>query len=243
MHPILFHWRGITIYSYTVAFYTATVCALIVVDYFSNLAILPTKRVLLATLCLLIAGMTGARLLHILIHREFYRLHRHRLWRRSSSGGAQLGGLLLMLIVSVPLLKILQIPWLRYWDVAVIGLLTGLAFAKFGCLLHGCCCGKESSSWLAIRLPDHSGNWKHRVPSQPLESGLSMLLIVVAIKLWYTDPKPGTIFLVCALLYSVGRIALQAAREIQDIIGTVNVQVALSIVLATGAAVGLVIIR
>ena len=63
-----------------------------------------------------------------------------------------------MVPVSVPLLGALDVPFARFWDVAAFPLLIGMVFAKTGCLLHGCCCGRPAKGWFALYAPDHRGS-------------------------------------------------------------------------------------
>ena len=240
MHPVLIDWRGVRIHSYTAMLYLGANCGLITSNYFANLAGLNSLRVLLAMLALLAVGLVGARLLHILLHAGFYRRHSEQIWRRSQGGAAQLGGLLLMLAVSAPLLDALELPRLRFWDVGAIGLLVGLAITKTGCLLNGCCGGRPSRSRIAVSLPDHRGHRQKRLPSQLLESGAAALIVWVAIGLWSADPFPGAVFFTSAFLYAVARLALQTTRDVQDVIRGVNVQLALAAALAAAALAGLI---
>ena len=236
MHPILFHWFGVRIHSYTAMLYLGTVCGLVASNYFANAAGLDSARVLLAMLLLLIVGLVGARLLYVFNQRDFYRRFPERLWRRSEGGAAQLGGLWLMLPVSLPLLGALDLSWLRFWDVAVVALLVGLAFAKIGCLLHGCCRGRP---YRATRATVRNGAGRvKRLPSQLLESGLALVIVLLAATLWQSCTVPGTIFFLCAGAYASGRLLLQSTREAQDHVAGINLQSALCLALALLAILG-----
>jgi phosphatidylglycerol:prolipoprotein diacylglycerol transferase len=50
------------------------------------------------------------------------------------------------------------------------------AFIRLGCLLAGCCYGKETDSWLGLVLPDVNGVWARRYPTR-IVSILANLLI------------------------------------------------------------------
>ena len=71
-----------------------------------------------------------------------------------------------------------------------------------------------------------------RLPSQLLESGLALVIVIVAAMLWDRASSPGTIFLLCAAAYAGGRLLLQGTREVQEHVAGVNLQSALSSALA-----------
>jgi phosphatidylglycerol:prolipoprotein diacylglycerol transferase len=239
MHPILLDWRGVRIYSYPAMLYLGMVLGFIVGNYVANVAGLDSARVLVAMLVLTVVGLVGARLLHVLIHSRFYRRNPDQVWDRSRGGAAQLGGLLLILPTSIPLLHALEIPLARFWDVGIFTALIGMIFAKIGCALHGCCGGRPTEHWLALYSPNHCGVWCRRIPSQLLEAGVAGLLLLMAIGLWDRLPFPGAVFLAAAGVYAPARYALQGTREVQDRVGVVNVQKTLAIALGICALAGL----
>lgn len=241
MHRILFDWRGIRIYSYPAMLYLGLVVGMTVGNFLANLDGLDSARVLIAMLSLTVVGLVGARLLHLAIHWEIYRREPERIWRRSEGGASQLGGLGLMVPVSVPLLGALGLPVARFWDVAIFTMLIGMIFTKTGCLLNGCCGGRPSDSWFALNLPDHRGIWRRRIPSQPLEAALAALLLLAAVGMWPHRPYAGAVFLAVVGTYALGRIGLQATREIQERLGAVNVQQTLVAVIGVLALVGLLL--
>ena len=241
MHPILFTWRGIRVHNYPVMLYLGLVFGIIAGNYAANRAGLDSARVLIAMLLLVIPGLVGARLLFVALHWRVYRRERRRIWEASDGGAAMLGGLLPIVVLSVPLLGALEIPLGGFWDVAAFTCVIGLLFARVGCLLHGCCGGRETDGWLALRLPDHRGVWRRRVPTQILEGGLALLLLAGAVWLWQQRLVPGAVFLGVVAAYAGGRLVLQPMRSTQDRLGGLNVHQALSATYGTLALAGLVV--
>lgn len=93
---------------------------------------------------ILISGFGGGRILFLL---EYTRLFSHEFWRTlvsPSSGFSVLGGFL-----SVPLgvwlfCRWRKIPFLRLLDTICVMAPMGHVFARFGCLLAGCCHGRPT---------------------------------------------------------------------------------------------------
>jgi phosphatidylglycerol:prolipoprotein diacylglycerol transferase len=170
-------------------------------------------RVYVATLVLIPVGLIGARLLYVVSHWPLYRHNPRRIWDPSQGGAAQYGGLALVLPLSLPLLAALGLSFGAFWDVEVFTLLLVMIFGRVGCLMNGCCAGRPSRLWLTLYLPNRSGVWDRRIPTQCLEAGLAAVLLICAIVLRRSLPFPGALFLLVAAGYAAGRLVLESTRE------------------------------
>jgi phosphatidylglycerol:prolipoprotein diacylglycerol transferase len=213
MRPILLQWRGIVIWSYPAMVYLGLLAGIVAGDAAAHVAGLEPARAYLATLTLLIAALVGARLFHLARRWRWYRANPRQIWSRAEGGMAMYGGFLAMLPLSIPLLTVLELPFGAFWDTMVFTALVLLIFARIGCLLHGCCAGHPSCSWVAIRLPNAAGVWQRRLPTPVLEAAWCAGLLLVAVTLWRSLPFPGALALVCASGYGAGRLVLQSTRE------------------------------
>lgn len=240
MRPVLFVWRGVTVYSYPAMLYLGMVLGIVAGNYASNAAGLDSAHVYIAMVLLIIPGLLGARLTFVATNWQHYRREPARIWRRSEGGGSMLGGLPLMVLVSVPLLAALRVPFASFWDVATFVLLVGMLFTRLGCLLNGCCAGRPSDGWCALHLPNYRGVWRRRVPSQMLEALLTALLLFAAVLIWGRNPFPGAVFLFTVAGYSGGRLLLEPMRDEQDRIGSLNVQLTFSAAFVALALAGLI---
>ena len=138
------------------------------------------------------------------------------------------GGFLLALMVSWPVLQMLELPFAGFWDAGMVALLVGMAFTKVGCFLHGCCSGRCTTSWLALDLPNDRGVRCRRFPSQLLEGGLAVCLLVMG-AIWADRPFGGSFFLAALVAYATARLPLGAIRETSDRVRGINVSHAISI--------------
>jgi len=189
-------------------------------------------RVYIATLVLIVPALVGARLLYVLAEWSVYRENLPRIWDRRDGGGIMLGGLPVSLLLSVPLLHLLHLSIPVFWDVAVFTILVGMFFGRIGCLLNGCCAGRCTTTWLGLYLPDCSGVWKKRIPTQLLEALLALVLLVCAIAVRQSLPFPGALFLSVVLGYAGGRLVLEFARARQSKVGGFGVASVISLTLA-----------
>jgi phosphatidylglycerol:prolipoprotein diacylglycerol transferase len=214
MRPVLFRWRGLTIWSYPAMLYVGMVAGVAAGNLAAHRAHVDAFRVYVATFLLLVPALAGARLLYVAVHWRTFRSQPDRIWSRREGGAAQYGGLLVTLPLSLPLLAMLRLPIGSFWDVAAITILVGMIFTRVGCLLNGCCAGRPVKRW-GVRLPDSRGVWERRVPTQCLEALWAVLLLGGAVLAWNRLPFPGAVFLLVAGGYATGRLGLESARERQ----------------------------
>lgn len=208
----LFSWRGVRVPSYTAMLYLGCVAGVLVGAAVAGSAGLDRSRVALATIVLLVPALAGARLWFVLEHWSVYRREPRRIWRRSEGGAALHGGLILSVVVSVPLLALLDIPFWGFWDAASFTMLIGLIFTRVGCLMHGCCAGRATSGRLGVWLPDINGVWQRRIPTPLLEAGWAALVLAGAGLTRAGAPFAGAVFLGVLAAYGAVRLLLEPTR-------------------------------
>ena len=213
MRRIFFQWRGITVWSYPAMLYIGLVTGIIAGNAIANANHLDSRAVFIATCILIVPSLAGARLLYVATHWSLFREDRARIWDTHDGGQAQYGGILLAVPFSIPLLRILGVPFGEYWDVASFTIMIGMTFTRIGCLMNGCCAGRESNAWGCIVLPNHEGVWKKRIPNQLLEAGWAALILLGLILLRGRMPFAGALFIFTAGAYATGRLLLEFARE------------------------------
>ena len=170
-------------------------------------------RVYAATLILLIPALAGARILHVVMKWDYYRSRREQIWDTRRGGAAQYGGILLAVPASVPLLRFLDVPFGGFWDVAGITIMVGMAFTRIGCFMNGCCAGRECHSVLGVNLPDVTGVWKQRYPTQLYEAAWAVILLATGVLIWKSLPFRGALFIYIAAGYALGRLVMESLRE------------------------------
>lgn len=213
MRPILFVWRGIAIHSYPVAIYASMLTAVLLTVFFAQSDNLDPDRTAASVLILLIPGFIVARLFYVGRNWDHFRHDPSRILRRSEGGLSLYGGLFGMLAGSVPVLWALGLPFARFMDALVLGLLGGLVVAKGACFLNGCCFGRPTAHWCSAHLPDQRGDWRRRFPSQPLEMAWAAVVLLLMLALRNAAPPPGIVACAALALHPVGRLFLQHLRD------------------------------
>ena len=238
MRRLLFEWHGIKLYSYPVMLYLGLLSGIMAGTYGAGLDGLNPGRVYATLLLLIPVALVGARLLFLLAHWRLYRREPHRIWRQSEGGASLYGGLLLSCLVSLPVLKILRLPFGAFWDVASITMLIGMTFTKVGCFLNGSCAGRPTTSRQALYLPNHQGIWRRRLPTQLLEAGWAAVILLGLMGLWHRLPFPGAGFLYTVAAYSLGRWWLEATREDIETVGPLSLHRSIAVGLVAVCLMG-----
>jgi phosphatidylglycerol---prolipoprotein diacylglyceryl transferase len=208
--------------AYLAMLYLGLTSGIFVSNYFANLAGLDSARIFIATVLLTIPFLVGARLLFVAINWKLYRREPARIWRRSEGGASFQGGLILALIMALPVLAMMKVPFAHFWDVNTFTMLITLIFGRVGCTVNGCCCGRATQGWFALYLPNHRGIWHRRIPTQFLELALAVLILVGAWYGWNYRPFSGAVFIGAMSVYSLGRFVLQPTREIRERLGAAD---------------------
>ena len=189
MHPLICTFGPFTIYSYglmlVLAFLVSTYLARekaravgVAGDFIFNLSLLG-----------LISGILGSRFLYILLNLGYYLnnpLEAFKLWH---GGLAWFGGLFLGSSTAIIFIKRQGLPVYKILDLIIPFLALGQSIGRIGCLLNGCCYGKESA-W-GLYFPVHESIL---IPTQ-IFSSLALLSIFAALRILQEKPhKEGEIF-------------------------------------------------
>ena len=142
-----------------------------------------------------------------------------------------IGALVVGLLAYSIFYRLKRVPLSRALDVIVVAIPLGQAIGRLGCLAAGCCYGKITTSPLALILPDASGFWAPRYPTQLQAARGSILtfFILLGLERWLQRQAPtkkqtaplsrrqaatdGWLFWAYILLYSTQRLAVETLRE------------------------------
>ena len=230
MRPVLFRIGNLDIHSYPALQYAGLTIGVLVGNLLARTIGLDAFRVYVATIILLFPALAGARVLYLLIHWKQYREHPRQIWNTRAGGAAQYGGILVAVPLSIPLLRVLDIPFGAFWDVAGVTIMTGMVFTRIGCFLNGCCAGRECRNWLGIYLPNTRAVWTRRYPTQLFEAGWAATLLVTGLAIRSSLPFDGALFIYIAAGYSLGRLVMESLRDLRATRFTIHHAISLFII-------------
>jgi len=209
----------------------------------SSSGLSPLRVGLAATACALV-GMLGARLYYLIVHAPFYLRQRSLsgLWQSGEGGWSVFGTLITFVPASFAAAAWLGMTAPVFWDHMAIGVLVGGFWVRLGCVFNGCCAGRETNSWLGVRLHDTSGVRKNRIPVQFLEMAWWLVGLIGFVTLWPLVLPSGSYALAVTAWYGIGRFFLEPLREWSDIVfGRVRIDQVVAAVLAIVAGGALII--
>jgi phosphatidylglycerol---prolipoprotein diacylglyceryl transferase len=138
------------------------------------------------------------------------------------------------LVLTAPLaVWIAGLPPGAFLDGAAAGVLAGTVFGRIGCLLHGCCAGRPSTSRFALRLADAHGVHVRRIPTQLLDAAWAALVLAGLLVALGRVPA-GICFLAACVLYGVGRFLTDFTRQQRPPSGGLSLAQLASLGLITG---------
>ncbi len=116
-------------------------------------------------------------------------------------------------------------------DLVTLSLPIILFFSRIGCLLNGCCYGRETSGFGGVYLPGAFGVWAYRYPTQImllcLDAGLFIWLWSVRKRKSYE----GSSTLNFLIVFSIGRLLIDPFRDLPLLFGVFSLHQLASLVI------------
>jgi phosphatidylglycerol:prolipoprotein diacylglycerol transferase len=159
-------------------------------------------------------------------------------------------------------IRLRKLPDVRLWQVADISMPSialGIAFARIGCYLNGCCFGKACPAWFPFgqAFPDGSipadHYAKHFTPEWPvlvyptqLISSLNALVLFIVLSLLFKRRRfDGQLFCLFGIWYGLSRAAIEFLRadNALTVFGIMTTWQLAGLVLAVGCAVFWIVLR
>jgi len=155
-----------------------------------------------------LSGIIGCRLFYIALNIPFYLKHPLEIFMLQHGGMAWFGGMAFGTVTAILLIRRYKMDLLNTLDLLAPFIALGQAIGRIGCLLNGCCYGRESQFGLYFKVFDQV-----LIPTQ-LYSSLLLLLIFIILR-FKQDRRhlPGEIFCVYLFLYSLKRFFIEFLRN------------------------------
>ena len=196
MHPILFEFGPLTVYSYGVC----VAAAFIVVSYLftRDSGEYSISKAVLWDLAfwILVAGIIGARSLHVLLNIKYYKTVPLEIFMLNKGGLAVQGGIIFATIGGILFLIKKRLPVWKIGDFIMQYVPLGQSIGRIGCLLNGCCYGKNG------------------IMSQ-IYSATGLLCIYMLLRIIYVKRRTrfnGQVFMLYFILYSIFRFFMDFSR-------------------------------
>ena len=209
MHPVLFKIDNFAVYSYGVVIAFSIFLTSFLILHHGRKEGLSEETLLNIIFLIIVSGLFGARLLHILVHFSYYFRHPLEVIAIRHGGMAVQGGVIFGLTAGILFLRRTNLPTLKVLDLLALYFPLGQAIGRLGCFLNGCCYGKETNFFLSVRFPFDNVS---RHPTQIYYCLSNLFVFLVLFFLWKGKRKNGTILLIYFMLYSISRYGIDFLR-------------------------------
>ena len=182
---------------------------------------------------LFVSGIIGARFFYIFQHFEDYRDDLWKMIAISQGGLVWYGGFLSAASLGLGLAAWKRWPILKLCDLLAPVVPLAHAIGRIGCFFNGCCYGRQTQQPFGFTFPTDN------VPRFPVQIFEAALLFCLSIFIFYFPSKklkPGQLFLLYLIFYSILRFFIEFLRGDQSLLWGLTPPQWTSILLFTGAA-------
>lgn len=170
----------------------------------------------------LLAGLAGARILHVAVSGGRYFSDPINIFKVNDGGFTFLGGVIGAFVVIFIIRK--KIPIYRFADLCAIGVSIAHFFGRLGCNFAGCCWGKKTSceacglkfnQFSAVEEYYRAAGFEtglFRYPAQLIEATFVFLIFVFLIFRSQRKKIDGELLITYLIIYGFGRILIEIIR-------------------------------
>jgi phosphatidylglycerol---prolipoprotein diacylglyceryl transferase len=241
VYPELLKLGPITVYTYGVLLAAAYLLGLKLAMTRAKNRGLDPNRALDLGIAIIVAALVGAKLLLILVDLDKFRQNPAEILSIVRAGGVFYGGLIAAVAVAFWYMWRHRMPLWTTCDVFAPGIALGHAVGRLGCLMAGCCYGRETHVPWAITFtnPEAAANVGTPLgvplhPTQLYESAAEALILVLL--LWTEKkgrPFEGRTFWSYLVLYGISRFVIEFFRgdERGVVFGTISTSQFISLII------------
>jgi phosphatidylglycerol:prolipoprotein diacylglycerol transferase len=201
---------------------------------------LDETRVMDLGIYVIISALIGAKLMLVAVDFDQFRRNPSEILSLVRSGGVFYGGLILAVLVAFWFIRRHKLPFWTTCDVFAPGIALGHVIGRVGCLMAGCCFGRQTDLPWAITFTNPLAELNVGTPlgvplhpTQLYEAGAELLILVALIVMERRSRGfPGRTFWMYILLYGVSRFVIEFYRgDPRGAVGALSTSQLISVIL------------
>lgn len=215
MHPIAFQFGPLTVHWYGIMMAIAFIAGIWTASRRGMREGIQSEKILDIGPWLIVGTIVGARALHVATYwnEEFAGKPIWEIFAVWHGGLVFYGGLIGATLAGILYARLKHIALWKLADVLAPSIALGYVFGRIGCLLNGCCYGRECSLPWAIHFPPGHETYPTGVhPTQIYDSLLNLVLYFGLAWLYRRKKFDGQVFAAYLLCYAVTRSIVESFR-------------------------------
>ncbi len=228
MHPVLFKIGPVVITSYGVLLTSAFASGLLFSLSRTKGSEIKKEVILDLFLVVMLSSVVGSRFFYVIFHLDEFEGRLLDMINPIQSTGqigiaglSMAGGVVLAIFFGISYLHIKKINIWKVADIAAPSFPLGLAIARIGCFLNGCCFGKPTDTFLGITFPyDSPAGYcfpdTSLYPSQLITSFFGATIFLVLVLFEKKKRFDGFSFWLMMILYSFARFLVDFFRYYEE---------------------------
>ncbi len=215
MHPILFQFGGVVIYTYGFFIALGFLAGIILAGYEGKRVGEDPEKIMDLSFYLLVSAIIGSRLFYVATRPDIYFSNPLEILKIWNGGLVFYGAFIFAAITAIIYLKKNRMPLWKITDILALSLSLGQFFGRIGCLFAGCCYGKECSLPWAVTFTNPNSLAPINIMLHPSQLYHALGNLTIFGFLWFFRKKKrfdGQVFFIYVLLYGLIRAFLEIFR-------------------------------
>lgn len=214
MKEILFSIGPLHVYGYGVMIAIGVLAAYGMTEYRAKKLSLPDEHVFSLVIWCLVGGFAASKLLFWITEWKTILEAPSFLLHSLGDGFVVYGGILGGILAGYVYCRKKRLAFFAFFDLVMPSIALAQGFGRIGCLLAGCCYGKETDSMCAITFPmgGYAPGGVPLVPTQIYSSILDFLHCLLLLWIARHKQDDGQVAACYLIFYSIGRFILEFFR-------------------------------
>lgn len=214
MREVLFSIGPFQLYGYGFMIAIGVLAAYITAEYRARRQKLKYEHIFNIVIWCVLGGFVAAKILFWITEWKTIVSDPGFLLQTLGDGFVVYGGIIGGILAGYIYARVKKLEFLKYFDLVMPSIALAQGFGRLGCLLSGCCYGKETSFPLSITFKESSYAPNHvaLIPTQIYSSLLDFLHFGVLIWIARHKKTDGQVAACYLLFYSIGRFVLEFFR-------------------------------